>query len=239
MTGPSDPARDPGQGEQDAVAKYEDILEHHDLTQSETPNFIDRFVGWIAEVMCWGAIVLVGVIILQVVLRYGFSAGLIVLEELQWHLYAVGVMFGLSYAQVTDSHIRVDILHAGYSERTKRWIEVFGIIFLLMPFLLIVISSGNDFVANAWRVDERSDAPLGLCCRWGIKAVIPAAFSLLALAAFSRLIHDLDKLLGTRITTIAAPLAVLGTTGYFAWLLYPHAPEILSRLGRDLFGIGA
>lgn len=234
MAGPPRKVTDP-----DAVETYEELLEHkQDFTRKEQPNTIDRFILGVTEVVCWGSVLLVGVIILQVVLRYGFSAGLIVLEELQWHLYAVGVMFGLSYAQVTDSHIRVDLLHMKFTETGQRWVEVIGIIFLLMPFLFIVIDSSIDFVSNAWRVDERSDAPLGLCCRWVIKSVIPIAFSLLALAAFSRLIHDIDKLFGTRITTIAAPLAVFSTVGYFLWLVVPHIPEIGSRLSTQAFSLG-
>ncbi len=235
MTGPSN--EDPSK--QDAVETYEDILEHKELTQSDPPNAIDRLIRWITEVVCWGAVILVAVIILQVTLRYGFSAGLIVLEELQWHLYAVGVMFGLSYAQITDSHIRVDLLSMNLSETARRWIEILGILLLLMPFLFIVIQSSIDFVGNAWRVDERSDAPLGLCCRWGIKAVIPVAFTLLALAAFSRLIHDIDRLAGTRITLVAAPAAVIATAGYYVWLLYPHFPEIISRVSTQMLGLGA
>lgn len=42
------------------------------------------------------------------ILRYGFGHGLVILEELQWHYYALGIMFGASYAMMIDSHIRVD-----------------------------------------------------------------------------------------------------------------------------------
>ena len=38
------------------------------------------------------------VIVVNVTLRYVFGQGLIQLEELQWHLYSVGFLLGLSYA---------------------------------------------------------------------------------------------------------------------------------------------
>ena len=42
-------------------------------------------------------VILIAAIILQVVMRYVFGLGLVQLEELQWHLYAVNVIFGMAY----------------------------------------------------------------------------------------------------------------------------------------------
>ena len=162
--------------------------------QTQAPQTIadalDKFVLAVGSVMCWGAAVLIAVIILQVVLRYGFGHGLVLLEELQWHLYAVGVMFGLSYAQVKDSHIRVDIFHMGLSERTKRIFEIVGILIFLVPFIWIVFAHSIDFLYDSLRINERSDAPSGLPWRWAVKSVIPISFGMLALATLSRLIRD-------------------------------------------------
>ena len=152
---------------------------------------IDKLIRWLGYGICWAYGVLIAVIILQVVLRYGFGSGQIVLEELQWHLYAVGVMFGVSYAQANDAHIRVDIVHMRFSPRTQRLFEVFGIVLFLLPFVWVVFYSSLEFVYDAWRLGERSDAPLGLPYRWLIKGAIPAAFGLLGLAALSRLWRDL------------------------------------------------
>ena len=150
---------------------------------------LDGFILAIGKVVGWANVVLVGVIILQVTLRYGFGRGLVVLEELQWHLYATAVMFGISYALVTDSHIRVDILHMRMSPRTQAFWEVFGILVFLIPFIVVVFDHSIDFLWDAWRINERSDAPTGLPWRWVIKAVIPISFGLLAVATLARLLR--------------------------------------------------
>ena len=62
--------------------------------------FLNGFVRRIAEVTAWLNVVLIGVIVLQVVMRYGFNKGLVPLEELMWHLYAIAFMFGISPASV-------------------------------------------------------------------------------------------------------------------------------------------
>ncbi len=152
----------------------------------------DHFIKHIGHIVMWGNGILIVVIILQVVLRYGFGHGLVMLEELQWHLYGFGIMVGASYAMVTDSHIRVDIIQAGMTPKWQNRWELFGIIFLLLPFAFVIFDQSLDFFYESFRVNERSDAPLGLPFRWLIKGVIPVSFALLIMAAISRVIRILN-----------------------------------------------
>ena len=159
--------------------------------QEQIPNKfcdgLDTFIRRVGHVIMWANVILIFVIILQVFLRYGLGRGLVILEEVQWHLYALGIMFGASYAMMMDSHIRVDIIHARLSNKWKlRW-DLFGIIFLLIPFVIIIFHQSLDFVYESWRVNEHSDAPMGLPWRWAIKSVIPISFALLIFATLSRL----------------------------------------------------
>ena len=124
------------------------------------------------------------------ILRKGFSSGLIVLEELEWHLYALVVMFGLSYAQTTNSHIRVDLFYSSFRSRTKHVIEILGILLLVLPFISVIFIHSLDFVADSYRIDEHSESPSGLPYRWLIKSAIPASMVLLGVAVLSRLYRD-------------------------------------------------
>ncbi len=152
---------------------------------------LDKFVRGTGQVICWANALLGLVIIAQVVLRYGFGKGQVFLEELQWHLYALAVMFGVAFAQATDSHIRVDVVAMRFSDRAKHLWEIFGILVFVFPFVYVVFYHSLDFVAESWRLNERSDAPLGLPWRWAIKAVIPLSFGLLGLAALARLVREI------------------------------------------------
>ena len=79
---------------------------------SMTLDGIVRFVG---DLTSWLCILLVVAIIVQVILRYVLGRGLVVLEELQWHFYGIMIMIAIPYGMITDSHIRLDLLHAGIS----------------------------------------------------------------------------------------------------------------------------
>lgn len=157
---------------------------------------IDGLVRGTGKVICWANALLIGVIILQVVLRYGFSQGQVFLEELQWHLFSLAVLFGISFAQVTDAHIRVDLLASGFSERTRHLLEIFGMLVFILPFVWVVFYHSLDFVAESWRLNEHSNAPSGLPWRWAIKAAIPAGFGLLGLVVLARLAGHVAALMG-------------------------------------------
>lgn len=154
----------------------------------------ENFIRRIGHIVMWSNGLLILVIILQVVLRYGFGRGMVILEELQWHLYGFGIMIGASYALVTDSHIRVDIVHTRMTPKWQNRWELFGILFLLLPFAVVIFHQSLDFVYESYRVNESSDAPLGLPFRWIIKGVIPISFAMLILAAIARAVRILNTL---------------------------------------------
>lgn len=159
---------------------------------------IDNTLIKIGKLIAFIQLLLIAVVLAQVILRYGFSHGSVALEELMWHLYAVIFMAALSYGLVTDTHVRVDIFHRHFSLRKKALIEVFGLSFLLVPFVLIVIDHSIDWWLVSWHLNESSDNPTGLPYRWLIKGVIPLAFFLLLIAAFTRLIRNVQLAFGRK-----------------------------------------
>lgn len=156
---------------------------------------LDQFIIRSGRILCWSYVLLIAAIIIQVMLRKGFSSGFVALEELQWHLYATGVMFGISYVQSIDAHIRVDLIRARISQKAQRIIEITGLSLLLLPFICIVFYHSLDFVETAWRINEHSSAPAGLPHRWIIKSVIPISFGFWFLCTLSRIIRETALLL--------------------------------------------
>ncbi len=179
----------------DPVEAYEGILEHPETDRQKIAVAIDTSVKAVGHVVMWANVLLMAAIFSQVSLRYLFSQNYPKLDEIQWHFYGIVTMIGISYALITDSHVRVDVLHMQLSRRAQRIIEVIGILTLLTPFIYLMIDQGYDYFYESFRVNERSDSPTGLPARWAFKAVIPISFVLLALAALARLIHDGHALL--------------------------------------------
>lgn len=147
----------------------------------------DTLIEHVAQLAHWTWAALMLTIVVNVVLRYAFDAGHIELEELQWHLYAIGWLLGLSFCYSLDEHVRVDLLHERLGLRTQAIIELVGSLVLLLPFTLLVLWYAAPFVLYSWQMGEISMAPGGLPYRWAIKAALFVGFALLLLGILARL----------------------------------------------------
>lgn len=157
------------------------------LPRNRFSNAIDRVIIVAGDLASWLWPILVAVVVLQVVLRYGFGRGSIMFEEIQWHIYAVGFMVGLSYCADVDRHVRVDVFAERLSLRARAWIELVGLALFMLPFVLLIAVEGIAYAKSAFDFGEVSAAPGGLPYRWVLKSFITIAFALLTLAAVSRL----------------------------------------------------
>lgn len=148
---------------------------------------IEHWLNLTGQWSSWLWLVLLLTVNVNVAARYLFGQGYVQFEELQWHIYGAGFLLGLSYAMVTDSHIRIDLFHQKYSPRMRAWVELYGLLLLFFPFVCLVIIKSLPFVYFAFISNEISQAPGGLPGRWLIKAMLPIGFALLILAGVARL----------------------------------------------------
>ncbi|MGP9822229.1 TRAP transporter small permease subunit [Salinarimonas sp. NSM] len=174
------------------------------LPETAISRPLDAIVRVVGEAFSWIWAILIVLIVGNVVLRYAIGTNFVALEELQWHLYAIGFMMGLSYTLLMDGHVRVDVIAERWSHRRRAWVELLGLLLFVGPFIYVVVAYGLPFVERSWNLNETSPAPGGLPARWFIKSFIITAFAFLGLAAFSRL---------TRVTAFlfGAPRPIGGT----------------------------
>jgi TRAP-type mannitol/chloroaromatic compound transport system permease small subunit len=151
-------------------------------------DLVDTTILRIGRYLSWLNVFLILLIVSNALMRYAFSRGSVVVEELQWHIYGVCFLIGVPYAIVTNSHIRMDLFYGRFSNETKRWIEMLGILVLLLPFVTLGFLFSFEIAANAWVKSEASPLPMGLCCRWVIKGMMAFSFILIGMAGLSRLV---------------------------------------------------
>ena len=157
-------------------------------------SFLTSIVTIITTKTAWINMLVMFTILVQVTLRYGFHAGEAWVDEFIWHLYAF-FMFGLSYAITTDSHIRVDIVHMKFTKKKQRIIEVLGIVFLIMPFTIIIFDHSVGWVHHSFMANEFSENTTGLPYRWVVKSLLPISLVLIFIASLSELIKNVVLLI--------------------------------------------
>ena len=129
------------------------------------------------------------------VIRYGFSMSSNAWLEVQWYLFAGVVMLGASYTLERNEHVRVDLVYGSVSARARLWIDVFGIIFFLLPAMALLAWMTWPFFWDAWVRGEGSPNAGGLI-RWPVKLVLPLGFLLVTLQGLSELVKRVAALMG-------------------------------------------
>ncbi|WP_424971856.1 TRAP transporter small permease subunit [Dinoroseobacter sp. S76] len=153
----------------------------------------DRGIVWVSNAAAWLFPILMVAICAQVVLRSsGFNQAW--LDDLQWWLYGAAVLVGIGYAVTTTSHVRVDILFDNYSEQKKTKIEIFGLVWLFLPFIILCWDVTVHYAISSVIADEGSDSPNGLHNLWLLKVVMNLSFAFIGVAIWAAYIRFLDKL---------------------------------------------
>ena len=151
-------------------------------------QFLEKIVTFFGKMGSWLAIPLIFIIIFDIVTRRFFILGSTKLQEMEWHLHTALFLLVIGYAYLKDSHVRIEIVREKYSMLIKSIFETLGILVFLIPYTILVIFYGIDFVIRSFNLNEVSSALTGLSHRWIIKFFIPFGMFLLLLAGLSILI---------------------------------------------------
>ena len=157
----------------------------------KTSEFLEKIVSIFGKIGSWLAIPLISIIIFDIITRRFFVLGSTKLQEMEWHLHTSLFLLVLGYAYLKDSHVRIEIVREKYSVKIKAILETLGILIFLIPYTLLVIYYGIDFVQRSFSMNEVSSALTGLSHRWIIKSFIPIGMFLLFLAGVSLLLKNL------------------------------------------------
>ena len=105
------------------------------------------------------------------------------------YMHGIVFMLGIGYTLRHQGHVRVDILYARFSTRTRAIIDCLGTLVFLFPLGLFFLIGSLDYVYFSWSLIEVSAQPGGLPGVFALKTLIPVmAFLLLlqGLAEFGR-----------------------------------------------------
>ena len=152
---------------------------------------LEKLVSIIGKFGSWLAIPLISIIIFDIITRRFFVLGSTKLQEMEWHLHTSLFLLVLGYAYLKDAHVRIEIVREKYSIIVKAVLETLGIMIFLIPYTLLVIYFGIDFVQRSFSVNEVSSALTGLSHRWIIKSFITIGMLILFLAGVSILLKNL------------------------------------------------
>lgn len=128
----------------------------------------------------------------NVIMRYFFNTGSIAMQEMEWHLFSVVILLGISYTLKEDGHVRVDLIYDRLTNKKKAKINMVGVAFFIIPVALLIGIESIPFVIESFTSHEQSGDPGGLPYRWLVKSLIPLSFFLLIITSIGFFIRNLN-----------------------------------------------
>lgn len=165
---------------------------HIALRAADIIDGISRAFGWVAS-----ASVLVACLISAAAAsaRYGLGIGSNAWLEIQWYLFGAMILLGAAWTLKRNEHVRVDLLYQNVGERTRLWIDIFGLLVFLLPGMLLMTALSWPPFWESFSRNEISESPGGLL-RWPVKLLLPVGFGLLVLQGVAELIRRIAALRG-------------------------------------------
>ena len=165
---------------------------------SRLSGAIDAVSEWTGQTVAWLTLFMVLITFLIVVLRYGFNIGAIRLQESVVYMHAAVFMLGAGFVLKRDAHVRVDIFYRRLSPRGQAWVDLLGILLLLLPWMIFMMWISWDYVASAWSLKEGSRETGGLPYLYLLKTLIVLMPLLVAVQALSKACQAVLTLTGQR-----------------------------------------
>jgi C4-dicarboxylate transporter DctQ subunit len=154
---------------------------------------IDRVLEIVCRfgIMCGALLVIATMLVVgySVMMRYVLGVPQVWTDELVSFWLVAIVMLGAADVLRRDGHIRIDLVTDRLPGRGQVWVEVWGLVSMLVLSVVLTIS-GWEMVEFSWSVGLLSDGYLELPM-WIPQSLIPIGFALMGLAALHRLIQRL------------------------------------------------
>lgn len=152
---------------------------------------IDRLNAFFGKSVSWLSFALVIIICVDVILRYALNMTRIWVIELETYAFSLLFLLGGAWTWQSDDHVRVDLFYSKFSPKGKRWVDLLGTVFFLLPWTWILMQVGLQFFYESWKIGESSSQSGGLPAIYIIKFFMLLGFVLLFLQGISHCIQIL------------------------------------------------
>lgn len=142
---------------------------------------VEKLIRAVGQVVSWLTLLMVVLTVAIVIARYGFDRGSVAVQELVLYAHAAVFMLGAAYALGEDRHVRVDVFYRGFSPVAQAWVNLLGVLLLLLPLMVYLVWVSWPYVVQSWAIGESSREAGGLPFVYLLKTLLLAMPVLVAL----------------------------------------------------------
>ncbi|MDF1484321.1 TRAP transporter small permease subunit [Ramlibacter sp. H39-3-26] len=156
---------------------------------------VDWLSGRLSKIAGW-AVLLASIISAgNAFVRYGLDVSSNAWLEIQWYLFAATVMLGAPLVLKFNEHVRVDILYGKLSSRGQVYVDIFGLLFFLLPVMGLMTWLTWPFF---WKMLESGEMSgnIGGLIRWPAALLMPVGFGAMVLQGLAEIVKRVAFLRG-------------------------------------------
>lgn len=165
-------------------------------------RLIDTSMIRIGRTIAWFIFVAVVVSTVNALIRKIFNTSSNSWLELQWLLFGFVFLLCSPWTLLSNEHIRIDIINSKLPSRARGYIELFGHLFFLLPFAVIMVLTGGPFAWRSIMGNEQSSNAGGLPL-WPAKLLVLIGFIALLIQAVSEIIKRIAIMRGDLAETLS------------------------------------
>ena len=158
-------------------------------------RLIDRITEAIGKSVMWMIMIAILVSATNAIIRKLFNMSSNAWLELQWYLFGAAFLLASAYTLKQNEHIRIDIFYGTRTRRTQHWIDLFGHVFFLLPFVVLMTWMLVPYAWDAIKSGQISTNAGGLII-WPARALLLGGFALLVAQAISEIIKKVAVMRG-------------------------------------------
>jgi len=118
-------------------------------------QIVESLNSAIGRVVALSLIILIGLVVWEVFLRYGLNAPTTWGNELITYIFAAYIMLGGGYTLLHRDHVVMDILYGRFSPRGKATLDVLTAAFVLI-YCFVLLQQTTEMTVDAWSSGQRA-----------------------------------------------------------------------------------
>ncbi|WCM94712.1 TRAP transporter small permease subunit [Acidovorax sp. NCPPB 2350] len=149
----------------------------------------------LSKIAAWAVLAAALISAGNAVIRYGLDLSSNAWLEIQWYLFGTTVMLGAPLVLQLNEHVRVDIIYGKLRGHGPVLVDLFGLVFFLLPVMGLLTWLTWPFFWNMYVTKEMS-GNIGGLIRWPAALLLPVGFGAVFLQGVAEIIKRVAHLTG-------------------------------------------
>jgi TRAP-type mannitol/chloroaromatic compound transport system permease small subunit len=161
---------------------------------------IDKINERVGQIAKWLVVILTGVLVYDVFLRYIFNAPTIWAFDIGYMLGGSFFTLGMGYTLLHNAHVRIDIFYSKFSPKKQAIIDIILSLIVFFPAFGLLFFQLIPYVYRSWAEGERSLESFWRPPIYPFKTVLLISVAFLLLQGVGVFIKNLRIILGRKAT---------------------------------------